>query len=113
MQQTETIQPEDFVVARWVNAAPSAWVFFDGSETVVEDKAGVPTLVPGGAFFLDEARSYSNPEQAQAQAQRLNKLAAGADESWVAIAARRVIAGLNGFTPLVAEPQARGRTFSR
>ncbi len=93
------IEPGDFVVARWVSgAAPSAWIFFDGSETVTRDRSGTKMLIPGGAFFLDEARPYADPEQARAQAQRLNALALDANESWVAIAARRVVTGLKSFT---------------
>ncbi|TCT05480.1 hypothetical protein [Aquabacter spiritensis] len=90
-----------YVVARWVRSAPSAWVFFDGIETEIRYDAGPARLMPGGAFFLDEARTYPSHEQARAQASRLNALAADADGSWVAIAARRVATSLQGFIPLI------------
>lgn len=107
-QETGAIRPQDYVVARWTKAAPSAWVFFDGTETVVEDRAGKHVLVPGGAFFMDEAKAYADPQEAKMQARRLNALAADANESWVAIAAQRVITGLKGFTPVVDASALRG-----
>lgn len=93
---------EDFVVARAVMAAPSAWVFYDGSEVMVTDRDGARASVPGGAFFLDEAQPFETARQAQALADRLNAEAGlESGEAWVAVAVRNVIQSISGFTPVI------------
>lgn len=107
-QRRAGASPEDYVVARAALAAPSAWVFYDGSDVVVTDRTGGRATVPGGAFFLDEAKPFESARQAQAQADRLNAAAPAEDgEGWVAVAVRTVIQSVSGFTPVIGTMRQR------
>ena len=92
---------EDFVVVRAVKAAPSAFVFYDGSESLVTCRASEKQRVPGGAFFLDEAQSYPDAFAAHAAAERLNAGVNQPGEMWVAMAVRSVLQDTSGFTPAI------------
>lgn len=99
---------EDFVVARAVTAAPSAFVFYDGTDVVVKDRDGAREILPGGAFFLDEAQPFGTAGQAQAQADRLNGASSlEAGEAWVAVAVRSIIQSITGFTPVIGAARNR------
>lgn len=107
-QRRSGAQPDDYVVARAARAAPSAWVFFDGSEALVTERSGARVRVPGGAFFVDEAFAYPSAWQAQAQAERLNALSRDTDgEAWVAITVRSVIHDMTAFTPVIGGTRQR------
>jgi hypothetical protein len=82
-----TVRDTDFVVARVAAAAPSNWLFFDGEETVDASK-GAPVIIPGAAFFVDEAWPFRDGAAAQAQANRLNAFAPGRGNLWRAVAVR-------------------------
>ncbi|QTL03187.1 hypothetical protein J5J86_20925 [Aquabacter sp. L1I39] len=80
-----------YVVARAVEAAPSRFIFFDGRETAEAGAAGA-VIVPGGAFFLDEARLYGDRAAAEGAAARLNARRPAGAEHWVVVSTRRVLA---------------------
>lgn len=111
------VQSGDFVVARPVSTAPSAWVFFDGTVTHGHGSGRAALSLPGIAFFIDEAWSCPDLREAQAQAARLNAQASGdgqgndrggeASAPWIAIAVRKVIATLPGLPPGTG-PRNRG-----
>ncbi|OYY30389.1 MAG: hypothetical protein B7Y65_00685 [Azorhizobium sp. 35-67-15] len=82
-----TVRDTDFVVARVADAAPSSWLFFDGEETVDASKE-TPVIIPGAAFFVDEAWPFRDGAAAQAQANRLNTFAPGHGDLWRAVAVR-------------------------
>lgn len=106
------VQSSDFVVARAVSAAPSAYVFFDGTQAAGHGRGKAAEPLPGVAFFVDEAWSVSDLCEAQAQAARLNAHAAahaviGEDAApWIAIAVRTVVSAFPGLPPA---PAARER----
>lgn len=107
------VQADDFVVARPVSAAPSEWVFFDGTETQGHGSGKAASSLPGVAFFIDEAWSCADPREAQATASRLNMLsvrdgAAADGEPWIAISVRNVISALPTLPPVVPGPRNRG-----
>ncbi|MFG1420185.1 hypothetical protein [Roseixanthobacter liquoris] len=82
-----TVRDTDYVVARVAHAAPSSWLFFDGEETV-DLSMGTPAIIPGAAFFVDEAWPFRDIAAAQAQANRLNTFAPGHGDLWRAVAVR-------------------------
>ncbi|MFG1396651.1 hypothetical protein [Roseixanthobacter pseudopolyaromaticivorans] len=82
-----SVRDTDFVVARVAHAAPSNWLFFDGEETVDTAK-GAPVIIPGAAFFVDEAWPFRDSGAAQAQANRLNAFAPGHGDLWRAVSVR-------------------------
>jgi prepilin-type processing-associated H-X9-DG protein len=81
------VRDTDFVVARMANAAPSNWLFFDGHETVGTSDTS-PVIVPGAAFFVDEAWPFRDISAAEAQANRLNAFAPGCEALWRAVSVR-------------------------
>ncbi len=84
-----------YVVARAVEAAPCHFIFFDGRETAEAGAAGAAgaVIVPGGAFFLDEARLYRDRAAAEGAAARLNARRPSGAENWMVVSTRRVLAG--------------------
>lgn len=80
-----------YVVARAVEVAPCRFIFFDGRETAQAGASGA-VIVPGGAFFLDEALLYGDRTAAEGAAARLNARRPSGAESWVVISTRRVLA---------------------
>lgn len=81
------------VVAREVPAAPSGWIFFDGSETRVCGEDGAEFIVPGGAFFVSEARLFASTQDAEDAAARLNRADPWLDRPWQAFAASAFLRG--------------------
>lgn len=81
------VRDTDFVVARVADAAPSSWLFFDGEETVDASKE-TPVIIPGAAFFVDEAWPFRDGAAAKAQANRLNTFAPDRGDLWRAVAVR-------------------------
>lgn len=82
------VSDEDFVIARAAESAPARFIFFDGSETIMETATEGSIILPGGAFFLNEARPYSNEEDAISDAERLNDASPCPDRPWIAMQAR-------------------------
>lgn len=78
---------EALVVAREVSVAPSGWIFFDGRETRVRGEDGTQFTVPGGAFFVPEARFFADPQEAGEVAARLNDADPCLDRPWQVLAA--------------------------
>ncbi|WP_127090794.1 hypothetical protein [Aquabacter cavernae] len=109
-----SVHSSDFVVARAVSAAPSAFVFFDGTEAVGHGRGKAAEPLPGVAFFVDEAWSCADMREAQAQAARLNARAAAhavlgeEAEPWIAIAVRKVISAMTPQSSANAASRGRG-----
>lgn len=110
------VQSSDFVVARAVSAASSAFVFFDGTQAAGHGRGKAAEPLPGVAFFVDEAWSCADLREAQAQAGRLNAQAAAhavlGEEAapWIAIAVRKVISAFPALSPAAtAAPRRRSR----
>ncbi|MFG1371637.1 hypothetical protein V5F32_05650 [Xanthobacter oligotrophicus] len=74
--------PTTHLVARLVPAAPCGWVFFDGSETRMATEDGTDLIIPGGAFFPEEARRYASESEACIEAARLNDASLCLDRPW-------------------------------
>lgn len=81
------VRDQDFVIARAAESAPSRFIFFDGSETLMETATEGSIILPGGAFFLNEARSYLSEDDAVADAERLNDASPCLDRPWIAMQA--------------------------
>lgn len=85
------LRPSPHVVARTIAVAPCGLIFFDGSESMMEED-GLRLILPGGAFFPSEARTYPSAAQAEAEACRLNGASPCQEPPWRAIP----LAGLGG-----------------
>lgn len=95
-----------YVVARAIEAAPCRFIFFDGRETAEAGAAG-SVIVPGGAFFLDEARLYRDRAAAEGEAARLNARRPSGSDNWTVVSTRHVLAGQR--EPVMPMAAARGR----
>ena len=101
-----------YVVARAVEAAPCRFIFFDGRETAEASAAGA-VIVPGGAFFLDEARLFLDRAAAEGAAERLNSRRPSGAENWVVVSTRRVMAGQRQPVTTMATAGSRERSSRR
>lgn len=101
-----------YVVARAVEAAPCRFIFFDGRETAEAGAAGA-VIVPGGAFFLDEARLFNDRAAAEGAAERLNARRPSGAENWVVVSTRRVLAGQRQPVTPMATAGSRERSSRR
>lgn len=119
-RRTEGASPEpssfqawfSYVVARAVEAAPCQFIFFDGRETAEAGAAGA-VILPGGAFFLDEARLFKDRAAAEGTASRLNAQRPLGSENWVVVSTRRVLAGQRQPVIPVAHAAGRARLLRR
>lgn len=101
-----------YVVARAVEAAPCRFIFFDGRETAEAGTAD-SVIVPGGAFFLDEARLYRDRAAAEGAAARLNARRPTGSDNWTVVSTRNVLAGQREPVMQMAATQGRGSRWRR